>query len=148
MTQPAEPSLHDVLEAYAATDVDVWLPTPTRVAGRAARRDLPTRFVVITGWNPGSRVTDEATNRQANADLAAVLLAMGATVLPARGTATDGGWSEDSFAIPLDDGRPSLHTLLAVGRAFGQHAVYVLGEDHLDIVACAGGTSHRLPRVR
>ncbi len=148
VTDPSAPSLDDVLEAYAATDVDVWFPTRTRVAGSAARRDFPTRVVVITAWNPRSRPTDEATNRQANADLAVVLLAMGATVLPARGTAADGGWSEDSFAVPLDGGRPSLHTLLAVGRAFGQHAVYVIDDDHLYIVACAGGSSHRLPRVR
>lgn len=132
-------------DAYARTDVDLWLPRRVRVAGRGAVTALPFEpVVVITGHNPRSEIVPAAVNAQANADLAAVLLAMGADLLPAEGRGWDGHWPpEASFAVR----RLPLPLVLAVGRAFRQHAVYVLGGATTAIVSCDEGTATLLPRL-
>ncbi len=125
------------VDAYLSTTIEVHMPNPIRVAGPGAVLWLPfSPMTVITACNPFSQPTDDATNAQANADLSALLLGMGADVLPAVGTATDASWpAEPSFAVRCTP----LQILLALGRAFRQHAIFVLTDEVLTVVSCSTG---------
>ena len=92
------------------------------------------RFVV-TAWNPGSRPTRADDNGLAQTRLAADLVRAGAVVHAARGRSPGGSWAEEGFVV---SGIGEVE-VLALGRAYGQAAVYAWTAAGWSVVACSGG---------
>ena len=109
-----------------------------RIAGTVATAVLPwDRIGVIPGWPPAGTPGENGAD---SADLARILTATGATVLPAHSTSLRGpkvGW-----AIP----EPDLALLTCVGRAFGQTAVLLVDQEHIAVLPVRGGTPRTAPR--
>ena len=113
----------------------VYLRTVVAVEGRPAAkavRDLGP-FWVLTAWNPGSEPFSDTENAERHWQLCARLDELGHTWLPALGTSPDGSWSEESVAVPGLD----RETALALGREFGQEAVFEVTAEYLRVHGCS-----------
>ena len=113
-----------------------YLQTVVTVGGRPAAeavRDLGT-FWVLTAWNPGSELFSDTENAERHQALCACLDELGHTWLPALGTSPDESWSEESVAVPGLD----RETALALGREFGQEAVFEVTAEYLRVHGCSG----------
>jgi hypothetical protein len=75
------------------------------------------RQVVVSAWNPGSRVLPAAVNRARDTLLESELRAMGLEPGRARGRSADGGWCEEGWLIPHRPARTR-----ALLRRYGQVA--------------------------
>ena len=89
---------------------------------------------MLTAHNPGSERLTDAENAERHAALCARLDDLGHPWLPALGTSPAGDWSEESVAVP-GLGR---ETALALGRQFGQAAVFEVTTEELRVHACDG----------
>ncbi len=131
---PAPPSLpRNLIEPYRTAVVEVEVDGSLRAWDEVPRPD-GTRIHVITAHNPGSERRPAGENRAANARLEAALRTRGYTYLPAVNRAPDGGWEEEAFAVM---GAPR-EEILALGRTFGQLAVYEIGDRGREVLACPG----------
>lgn len=120
-----------LLRAYHGAEVHIavkgkWVPW------EAFPRPRGTRIHILTAHNPGSVPHSRQENQARHLRLAAALLRRGYTSLPARNRAPGGGWEEEAFAV-VDAPRDAI---LELGRAFGQLAVYEIGEEGRDVVPC------------
>jgi len=88
---------------------------------------------VVTAANPFSKPRSEAENSFANADLALALDELGCDVHDAIGESPDGHWAEISFAV-TGVGR---RRMTAIGRRFGQEAIFELTRDEMVVRGCA-----------
>jgi hypothetical protein len=131
----------DVWAAYVRAEIDLALPDglrltfmpapPGTVEGTWPFESRETLHI-ITAWNPGSRPVTATENAQRQGALEAALAAEGLRWLPAVGRSPDGTWQEESMAIrdlPRADA-------VALGRRFGQRAIYELSATGLTIVGC------------
>ena len=111
-----------------------YLETEVTVDGQPAVASLAERgaFWVVTAWNPFSEELAPAVNAGRHAELCRRLENDGLTWLPAVGSSPDGGWAEESVAIVGIDGRRAR----ALGREFGQHAVFEVADGMLRVRAC------------
>lgn len=118
----------ELVEAFRATEYLVQAETPfvLRVDQSSAALDALLDAVgrdcaaFVTAWNPFSVVTDEATNRAAQARLEAELRAAGHAPVPGCGRDPLGHWpGEPSLLVP-GLGRDAA---LDLGHRYGQHAV-------------------------
>lgn len=133
----------ELLDAYLATDIDVWVPELVRIAGRDAVEVLPWASMgVITAWNPRS-VPTPSDNELRNAHLADLLTNAAPTFHPAIGRGAE-GWFERSFAVP----DPEVDLLRDLGRRFDQHGIYVVTAEQLTVVDCDDGSTSSAPRRR
>ena len=121
-----EPVSEALRIAYLRTVVTV----EERPAAEAVA-DLGT-FWVLTAHNPDSERLAGAENAARHAALCACLDELGHPWLPALGTSPDGDWSEESVAVPGLD----RETALALGRQFGQAAVFEVITGELRVHAC------------
>ena len=112
-----------------------YLRTVVTVEGRPAAevvRDLGT-FWVLTAWNPGSEPFSDTENAERHRQLCARLDELGHPWLPARGASPDGTWFEESVAVPGLD----RHMALALGREFGQEAVFEVTAEKFRVHGCS-----------
>jgi hypothetical protein len=120
-------------QAYAASEVTVAVDGRTEsLAGLADAFGGP--VFALTAWNPMSRPTPAAVNRLANLALEAELEARGIRTWPAVGAAVDGSWSEDGFAV-VGIGEDEA---LALGRAYGQRAIFGAADGRVVVLYCSG----------
>lgn len=125
-------------DAYTDTVVTVDLPsgtltvTPTddEPSGRLPN-GLAEPVHVVTAWNPASRPLDDDANAARNAALQGELERRDAAWFRARGSAPDGSWHEDGFAVT----GWSRQDACALARAHGQAAVFELTTGQLTVVA-------------
>jgi hypothetical protein len=99
-------------------------------------------ITLVTGWNPGGVTASPAANRAANRRLRDTLQARGRPWRAALGRATDGSWAEPGFAV----GGLGEREAAALGREWGQLAVYVIDEG--EVVVLASDESFRVARPR
>ena len=92
-------------------------------------------FWVVTAWNPFSEELSSAVNAGRHAKLCERLGNDGLTWLPAVGSSPDGGWAEESVAVVGIDRAAAR----ALGREFGQHAVFEVADGLLRVHACFDG---------
>lgn len=131
--EPPSTSAYGTDEIWTVFDDAVLTIT---VAGRplvVGRDALPWAALsyAITGWNPG-RECSSADNDAANRRLRAELTEFGVEYHAAVGSSPDGSWSEPGYAvvgITRDDA-------VALGRRYGQLAIYEIIEGHLLVVPC------------
>ena len=101
---------------------------------------FPGAAYVITGWNPqGLEIPGDNTN----ALIAKDVLAAGGRVAVGSGTSVDGEYAEPSiiaWGIELDDARN-------FGRRASQDAIFMIDEEHVYLVACAGDKTEHWPRL-
>jgi hypothetical protein len=97
---------------------------------------MPTPLYVISGCNPGYRASDEENDRR-HEQLGERLRDMGVDLMPAVGMSPDGSWVEPSWAVSSLD----LDVVCALGREFGQVAVFVIDEGEIRVVRCRDGVS-------
>jgi len=125
------PPLGDLLlAAYLSTEVvddtgRVW-------SGAVADVDIADPTWVITAENPFSRRQDPAANAAAMASLVSVIRADGFAPVELRGRAPDESWSEDCLAVV----GPAVDRVCAWGRAYAQHAVFLLTPSTHAVVSC------------
>lgn len=121
--------------AYLRTDVSIALPEAGWVNAAAATQLLGGTVHVLTAWNPDEERPGTPVNRERNRRLRRRLDEAGADrVLPAIGASPDGDHFEESFAVTGLD-RP---TALALGREFGQVAIFELTRADQVVVGCDG----------
>jgi hypothetical protein len=77
--------------------------------------------VVLTAWDPGSVRQEESVNRARHDELVAALAALTVSWWPATGRDPDGDHLEEGAAVT----GLTVTDALAMGRRFGQAAVYV-----------------------
>ena len=130
-------------DAYDRAVIDLAPP------GRPALRLVPDRrgatgpwpegidapVVIVTAWNPDSRVRSEAVNRVAHGDLAAELGRRGVPHWPATGRDPELEHHEEGVALP---GMAEAEGV-ALGRSYGQAAVYVWTPAAWEVVSCTDG---------
>jgi hypothetical protein len=88
-------------------------------------------ITLVTAWNPGGRPAAGPMNRKANRALRRALEAQGRAWRPALGRARDGSWAEPGFAVGgLDEAEAT-----ALGRDWGQLAIYLVSEEEVAVVA-------------
>lgn len=117
-------------------DDGVWIdiiPTSHVDVGRVGVV-APGVIHVISGCNPGVLETEDV-NAQRHLELETRLRGMGIDPQPAIGRSPDGAWVEPSWAVI----GVSRAEICAVGREFGQVAVFAIDADHIYVVACADG---------
>lgn len=126
---------HSHEDVYRDTVVDITLDDGRTVSVRVDELpppELRPPFVVLTAWNPASRLRAAWVNAVDQALLEGVLQARGCNTLRAVGRAPDGSWSEPSVAVwglAADDA-------VALGADFGQHAVFAVTETRLRVLWC------------
>jgi len=134
MTRPVDDQ-HSQRDVYGQTVVDVTLGDGRTVSLRVGERpppELELPFVVLTAWNPASRVRAAWVNAVDQALLEGILKTQGCDTLSAVGRAPDGSWSEPSVAVwglAADDA-------VALGGDFGQHAIFAVAEAGLQVLWC------------
>ena len=114
-----------------------YLETVVTVDGQPAVASLAERgaFWVVTAWNPFSEELPAAVNAGRHAELCRRLGNDGLAWLPAVGSSPDGGWAEESVAMVGIDRAAAR----ALGREFGQHAVFEVADGLLRVHACFDG---------
>ena len=122
----------ELLSAYLGTEVVdthglVW-------SGAGATEQLAAAWV-ITAENPFSELRDAAENAAANERLVATIEAAGLATVALVGRAPDLSCSEDCVAVR----GATLEQVCAWGRAYDQHAVFLLTQDTHAVVSCWGG---------
>ena len=128
------PELDDaLLAAYVSTEVvdsegGLW-------SGVGADVDIVEPTWVITAENPFSLRRDDQANAEAMASLAATILGAGYRPVRLRGRAPDESWSEDCLAVV----GPDVDTVCAWGRAYDQHAVFLLTRATHAVIDCWTG---------
>jgi hypothetical protein len=135
----------DLWDAYASSVIEVrWRDGSTYTVERADLGVTDGPFPpgcdavdVITAYNPGSRQLPDEVNARRNAALAADLRAVGLDIVLAVGRAPDGNdpWREASFAVIDAD----LDTVLRLGRAHGQRAIYRWTREARTVITCHPG---------
>lgn len=111
--------------AYGVADYSVQLDgdtLPLRVGEPAADLEAywpAQRYVLITAWNPASRLHSESTNYNADASLIAQIDAMGAPRQAAWAQDGNGDWAEPGWLVADLD----LSAADRLAREFGQTAV-------------------------
>jgi len=100
---------------------------------------VPETFAVVTPCNPGGQAVAEVENRHRLQQLEQVLREKKLRYFPATGTSPDGTHAEPGFGIACP-----LSEALALGRRFGQEAIYWIHRDSLELVAIAGSPGERL----
>jgi hypothetical protein len=114
--------------------VSVALPSQCWVDAAEAARVVGSTLHVITAWNPGSLRPRLEENRSRNAELLDRLRRLNCDVYPAIGASPDGDHHEESYAVAgatMDD-------VLALGREFGQEAIFEITPERLTVVSCDG----------
>jgi Protein of unknown function (DUF3293) len=122
----------DVASVYLQTEVSVALPDQGWVDAAKAARLTVSKLCVITAWNPGSLRPGLEVNRSRNAQLLNRLRRLGCETHPAVGSSHDGDHREESYAVvgaTRDD-------VLALGREFGQAAIFEITPERLTVVSC------------
>ena len=120
------PIEEELWAAYLATEVTV----DGRPAVEAGSGVGP--CWVVTSHNPMSEPSTSDENDRHHDDLCSRLDADGLAWRPALGTSPDGTWSEASVAVTGIDRQAAL----ALGRAFGQLAVFEVADGILRVHAC------------
>ena len=119
---------------YLATEVTVeidgrWVDVASAVAS------LGSPVVVITAWNPDSEALADAENAERNERLSSDLTRLTDRIFPAVGRSPDGSWEESSFAIV----GVAEAEVLALGRRYGQAAIFASDGTELRVLGCFGG---------
>jgi hypothetical protein len=130
LADPVLPQLTEqLLAAYLGTEVVAV--DGTLWSGSGAVSSLEDAWV-ITAENPFSELREPAANAAANARLVAAIEAAGFDTTPLVGRAPDLSWSEDCVAVRA----ASREQVCGWGRAFDQHAVFLLTEGTHAVVSC------------
>jgi len=133
LADPVLPRLTaDLLAAYLGTEVVdgdgvVW-------SGSGAAPGLADAWV-ITAENPFSELRDPLENAAANDRLVARIEAAGFATTALVGRAPDLSWSEDCVAVR----GATREQVCTWGRAYDQHAVFLLRDDIHAVVSCWSG---------
>lgn len=123
----------DLRDLYDAAEVVVRDGQGPWCAAEEAVRKRGRRACIITAWNPGRERPSHAENERANRRLGRTLALQGVELWPAEGRSMDGAFREPGFCV----WDPDMDAMLAIGRAFGQLAVYVLQADGTRVtIAC------------
>jgi hypothetical protein len=131
----------DLVEAYAATVVSIALPGHGWVDAAKAVRTIGRPMHVVTAWNPGESRPGIGVNRGRNRDLRNRLAVPGTEIHCALGASPSGDHYEESYAIT----GMSRADALAVGREFGQAAIFEVTADNLVVVSSDGAWERRRP---
>ena len=99
---------------------------------------LDAPVVVVTAWNPDSEVRPEEINRAANEALVADLDRRGLRHWPATGRDPEVLHHEDGVAVT---GMTEAEGI-ALGRRFGQAAVFVWTPEAWEVVSCTDARRH------
>ena len=112
-----------------------YLQTVLTVDGRPASDVVVEMgsFWVLAAHNPLSEQLSAAENTERHQTLCTRLDEMGYQSLPALGASPDGTWAEESIAVFGAGKRPTR----ALGRKFGQHAVFEVTKRTLRVLGCS-----------
>jgi hypothetical protein len=127
-----------LLEAYESTRYEAHLPQGLVVLrhGELAPLVDADSWAFITAWNPGSRRLSRPENERRQKELIQQLSGR-YRLHYGKGTADDGGWPPELSVLVLGIPHPEA---LALGRAFGQHAVLLGARGEPARVALCGRT--------
>ena len=131
--------LFDAAEVVVQDPHGEWhrLEQIARTRGQAA--------CVITAWNPGRLRPGHVVNERANVRLSQRLSALALEIWPADGRSPDLSFHEPGFCI----WNPDQRQVLALGREFGQLAIYTVRADGVrETVSCDDGDRQRERGVR
>lgn len=120
-------------EGFAAAVVHLELPTGTvllepRPVGDVGAFPFEGPVHIVTAYNPDGLQIDDEANMSRHREL--MLATAGFITIPSIGSALDGSMREPGFAL-ID---ASLTDSVALGRRFGQVAIYQWTADALTIV--------------
>jgi hypothetical protein len=124
----------DLATVYLATEISIALPHHGWTTAAEAIAELPMPVFVLTAWNPDADRPGPTENRARNRLLRDRLADRMAIVHPAIGASPGGEHFEESFAVSglgRDDA-------LALGREFGQVAIFELTASEQTVLACDG----------
>ncbi len=108
-----------------------FVPNPEAVDDAATVSPVRGIVHVISGCNPGYRESDEV-NAQRHIYMEQRLRDVGAQPLPAIGMSPDGSWVEPSWGVT----GLARETVCALGREFGQVAVFEIEGSRIRIIRC------------
>jgi hypothetical protein len=111
---------------------DEWLEISPGESGVSNPRSLDGLIHVVSGCNPGYRETEQVNSRL-HQELELRLRELGSDPRPAVGMSPDGSWLEPSWAVV----GLSRETVCALGREFGQVAVFEIDSQRIQVVQCA-----------
>lgn len=135
----SDPTPRSLKETYERAVYEAELETG-HVAFRIGRppqgRAPEGALAIVTAWNPAHERPGDPANRKANARLAAEIERRGLRCRPALGRSEDGAHVESSFAVADITGAEAA----ALGRRFGQAAVFYWDGAEAHILPCAGET--------
>ena len=97
-------------------------------------------FTVVTACNPGDQVCSETVNQQADKGLVADLNYRGWWRFRVVGGSPDFQHQEPGWAVATG----SVAEAIALGRRWGQVAVYWVDQDSLSLVDCQNGNAEAL----
>ena len=125
----------DHWDLYAEAVIDCEIDGRTRSLRGPGAGPLPAAapIFVVTAYNPGGVERDDASNVTDELALERDLVSGGVTSWPATGRSRDASWSEPGVAAAGIDRAAAC----ALGRRYGQLAVFELTADEVRVVRCA-----------
>ena len=133
---PALPT-EELISEYLATKVTVLLNGEWICAHEAARQ-LGGQLHVITAWNPASVQVDVSINESKNRELVAALNNLQLVHYEALGECRQE--MKSAGAIDREESRAvestTRATAIALGKQFGQYAIFEITPDELRVVGC------------
>lgn len=96
---------------------------------------VPSRFAIITAWNPDGQDVSEKENATATERLRSDLVKGGHFFFPVTGGSPDFSHAEAGFGVLL----PSLEEAVQWGQRFRQEAVFWVEEGRVLVVSCLNG---------
>ncbi len=117
-------------EAYLSTVFLLGSSRPLR---------LPSSYAIITAWNPMDRETSREENQREDEALRQSLELQALPFFRVTGCSPDLSHREPGWAVEM----PKLDAI-AVGRRFGQRAIWWIHGDELTLISCIDGSEHEI----
>jgi acetyl esterase/lipase len=130
---------HGLTRLWAEAHLEASTPAGP-VHPQALATELGSPVWLVTAWNPDGLARDEAENRAANDELAALLASRGIGQVEALGASPDGSWAEPGYCIWGIDRQEAAE----LGARFGQLAVYEVDQQAVSVVWCSTQRTVRL----
>ena len=135
-SDPEPPLTPELLTGYCDAIVTVADPDERLLVDASHDRGP---LWTVTAYNPYSVPRPDTVNVRRQVDLQAEVDRSGWTSFPATGSSPDGSWSEPGLALA----GVSEEQALALGREWGQHALYLAVDGVLWVVECSTGRHTR-----
>lgn len=133
-----------IWDAFAATLLFTWDDRGVRALSGPWSDPVPGTVHVVTAWNPDGLDAGPHANAEAHRRLVDEIDGRGWSWAPAVGASPDGAHHEISVLV-RDRARAEA---VALGRSFGQLAVFELDDDTQRVVPCDGSPVREVARDR